>query len=67
MDKVGATGRYPQGKLDESDEGELTLAVTRTGDVIRIDFGKSIEWIAMSPEDAAGFAQLLMQHAERRR
>ena len=65
--RIGATGNYPRGKLDDTDEGELTMAVTRTNDVIYVDFGKSIEWFAMSPEEAIGLAQLLMQHAERRR
>ena len=67
MDKVGATGRYPQGKLNDTDEGELTMAITRDGDVIRIGFGKPVAWLAMSPEEAVGLAQLLMQHAKRRR
>ena len=63
-EKLGATGQFPQGKLDESDEGELTLAVTRVGDVVRIDFGKSVAWLAMSPEDAMGLASLLWKHAK---
>ena len=62
MDKIGATGRYPQGQLDDSDEGELTLAVSCEGDIVRIDFGKPVAWLAMSREEAAGLAQLLMEY-----
>ena len=63
MDRIGASGRYPQGKLDDSDEGELTMAVTRDGDVIRIDFGKPVAWLAMSAEEALGLARLLVERA----
>jgi hypothetical protein len=63
--RIGATGNYPQGKLHDDDEGELTMAVSRTGNIVRIDFGKSLQWIAMSPEEAVGLAQILMKHAER--
>jgi hypothetical protein len=61
--KIGATGNYPQGKLDETDKGELTIALSRTDDVVRIDFGTSVEWIGMSPDEAIGFAMLLMKYA----
>jgi hypothetical protein len=61
--KIGPSGEYPQGKLDETDKGELTMAVTRVDDVIRIDFGTSVEWIGMSTDEAIGLAMLLMRHA----
>ena len=48
-DEIGATEHYPQGKLDESDEGELTMAITREGDIVRIGFGKPVAWLAMFP------------------
>lgn len=64
--KLGATGKFPAGKLNKDDEGELQLAigVTRDG-LVRIDFGKPVAWLAMTKADAAKFAGLLMKHAAR--
>lgn len=62
--KLGATGAYPDGKLDKTDEGELRLAVSSDGKgLVRIDFGKPVAWFALSSNEAKEFAALLMQHA----
>ena len=53
--------------MTDIDEGELIIAVSSSSNVIRVDFGKSLEWFAMSPEQAIGIAQLLMKHAERQK
>ena len=62
--KLGPTGQFPDGKLTPQDEGEIQIGVTNTneGSVI-IKFGKSIEWLAMPPQQAADFAMLLVAHA----
>lgn len=60
---LGATGKYPRGKVNKDDEGELTMAVARVGDVVRVEFGKPVAWLAMTPADAVGLAQLLIKHA----
>ena len=65
--RLGATGRYPKGKLNEDDEGELELAVgARNGSVI-IVFGKSIKWIGMGPDGAEELAELLKTRAKEAR
>lgn len=61
--KLGATGAFPQGKVNRTDEGELRMAVSNDGKIVRLDFGKPVTWIGMSPNDAKEFAALLMQHA----
>lgn len=61
--KIGATGKFPLGKLDEADEGELLLAVSRVGDNVRIDFGKPVAWLAMPSEQAIGLARLIVMKA----
>lgn len=62
--KLGATGAFPDGRLDNTDEGELQLAVSSDGKgLVRIDFGKPVAWFAMSANEAKGLAALLMQHA----
>jgi len=60
---LGATGAYPDGKLNASDEGELRMAVSSANGLVRIDFGKPIEWFAMPANQAKELAALLMRHA----
>lgn len=60
---LGATGSFPEGKLDASDEGELRLAVSSGNGLIRIDFGKPTAWVAFPANQAKELAALLMQHA----
>jgi hypothetical protein len=61
--QLGATGKHPDGKLNEHDEGELTLAVGIVNGNVVIDFGKPIRSLAMPPENARGFAQLILDKA----
>lgn len=57
--KLGATGEFPDGKLNEEDEGQLRLAITaRDGNVI-IAFGKPVAWLAMPADEAAKFADAI--------
>jgi len=60
---LGATGRFPQGKLNDDDEGEITIAVgTRDGTVV-IEFGKPVKWIGFDVEQASLLAGMIMGHA----
>lgn len=61
---LGATGRYPQGKLNEDDEGELQFGIARDGSKIVFNFGKSVHWIAMDTALAKQIAALLMKHVD---
>jgi hypothetical protein len=63
-EKLGATGEFPDGKLNDDDEGELRLMISKEGDNVRIDFGKPISWLALPKEDALTFANLLIKRAE---
>lgn len=66
MLKLGATGAFPEGKLNKTDEGELRMAVSSTGDgLVRVDFGKPVAWFAISPNQAKELAAHLMKHASR--
>jgi len=61
--KIGPTGQYPNGELNEYDEGELILAVgCMKGNVI-VDFGKPVAWIALPPYQAIEWAQAILKHA----
>ncbi len=63
--QLGPTGRFPQGKLNEKDQGELRLAVgTKDGHVI-IDFGTPLSWVALSKEEVIGFIEVLQRKLEK--
>ncbi len=63
--KLGASGKFPQGKLNEHDEGELTfgVALDPKTKLIHINFGKPVAWFAVPPEIAINMARLLLKHA----
>jgi hypothetical protein len=63
---LGATGNFPDGKLNDEDEGELALQVgaDERGNIV-LNFGKPLEWIAMPPASARQLAQHLLDHADR--
>jgi len=61
---LGATGRFPEGKIHDSDEGEIRFAVgSKDGNVI-IEFGKPVAWLGLPPDLARELAVLLTKHAD---
>jgi hypothetical protein len=60
---IGATGDYPAGKADEHDEGGLKVAVGIEGDRVVTHFGKLVGWVSMTPEEALGYAKVLVARA----
>lgn len=64
MSKLGATGEFPEGKLDETDEGGLVFSVSHTTGLVRVDFGKPVAWLAFPPEVAFALATKLVEHAK---
>ena len=64
MSKLGATGKFPDGRLHPGDEGQLTYAVAHDSKgLVHINFGKDISWLAMPPEHAINLARSLLKHA----
>ena len=63
--KLGATGRFPYGKVDEPDEGELVIAVAAdpAQGIVRIAFGKPVAWVSMPSAQARLLAQMLIEKA----
>lgn len=61
---LGATGKFPHGKLNDHDEGELIVALHVEGGKIVMEFGKRISWLALTAEDARHFARTLIAKAE---
>lgn len=64
-DVLGATGRYPNGKLNGDDEGEIRVGIAAdpAKRVVVVDFGKPTTWIGFTPEQAVEIAKLLTDKA----
>jgi hypothetical protein len=59
---LGATGRFPEGKLNADDEGEIAvgIAADRKNRKVVVDFGKPVAWIGFSPEQATELGEMLI-------
>lgn len=64
-EKLGATGRFPEGKLVPQDEGEIRFAVGRAKGKVIIEFGKSVHWVGMSGEQAIDLGRSLMKQGRK--
>lgn len=60
---LGATNRFPQGKLTPKDEGEIVFAVGVKDNKVVLDFGKATAWIGFEPEQALQIAEILKSRA----
>lgn len=62
---LGPSGDYPNGKLNEDDEGGLFLQVgmDEQNQIVLMDFGAPTAWIGMTPEDALRVAEMLHDRA----
>ena len=61
--KLGATGEFPQGKLNQDDEGGLIVAVAVENGKVLVRFGKEVAWIGLEPSLAYEFGFALVEHA----
>lgn len=62
---LGETGRFPDGELNKDDEGEIVFAIASTpNNRVIIYFGKSVEWVGMTPDEARSLATLLEYRAD---
>jgi hypothetical protein len=64
QDPRGPTNRFPRGKVNEHDEGELKLAVYHKDGTVFMDFGKPTAWLGLDKKAAREMAALLMEHAD---
>jgi hypothetical protein len=44
--------KYPEGKLTESDDGELEFKIAVFEERVIMDWGKPVQWIGLSPAGA---------------
>lgn len=59
----GAIGQHSQGKLTPSDEGDIQFRVGIEGEKVVLDFGTTVHWVGMDPQQAADLASSLMKWA----
>jgi len=64
--KLGATSRFPYGKADATDEGELrmALAADHSNGIVRVQFGKPIAWLGLPSREARALAAVLIEKAD---
>lgn len=60
---VGALGDHPRGKLNADDEGAIQFKVGKESGKVVLDFGTQVQWVGMSPQEAASLASSLMKWA----
>ena len=65
MEDLGPTGKFPKGKLNEDDEGELAFSVFVKAENVIINFNTPVHWIAMLPAQAEELAFKLIKYAEK--
>jgi hypothetical protein len=65
----GATGTFPQGVLNDGDEGALKMGIAfdKQDGLVHIEFGKPVAWTAFPPEVAINFAKSLLKAAGARK
>lgn len=64
--KLGATGQFPRGPADTTDEGEIRLAMATDHQqgIIRIVFGKPVAWLGLPSKEARELAAALIEKAD---
>lgn len=61
--KPGATGNFPDGKLDPMDEGEIRLRMAVMDGRLIIEFGKPIASIGLTRDEAISIGQAILDKA----
>ena len=56
--------KYPQGKLTESDKGELEFSIAVHEGRVVLNWGKPVLWIGVPPAQARAIAASLLRTAE---
>lgn len=62
---LGATGKFPHGKLTRKDEGEIKFSVGLSMDKKRVvlNFGKAVRWVGMSRNQALDVSRAIEKTA----
>lgn len=63
-DLLGATGKFPQGKLTPSDEGELKFTIGIKDNKVIINFGTPVAWFGLDKNAAVELGQTIIDKAK---
>lgn len=63
MSTKESSSKYPRGKLNKHDEGQVAMAIGTEGNTVIISFPKTIKWIGLDPDLALEMAKTLTNHA----
>jgi len=58
----GATGNFPDGQSEATDQGEVKMLVSHDDNLVRIELGKPVAWFAMPKSQALTFAFVILNH-----
>ncbi len=61
---LGPTGKFPEGKLTDKDEGETAFRIGSVEGKVVLEFGEPTAWVGMSPEQAMALAKILYKRAK---
>ena len=63
--EAGPTGKFPEGKLNKSDDGELmmAMAVDHEKKVVILNFATPVAWIGLPKEQALALGESIINKA----
>jgi hypothetical protein len=56
--------RYPRGKLNDHDEGQLRIGITVKDKTVIVDFFKPVVWVGLDKATALALAETIKKRAE---
>lgn len=62
--KIGPTGKFPDEKLNEDDEGELAFGIIIKDNRLILFFNKPITWLGFTKEDTKNLIDILSQEIQ---
>jgi len=66
---LGPTGRFPRGRLNRKDRGELSLAIglNEAKHTVELHFGTELTWLGLGPDEAEVLGRALLEGAAKLR
>lgn len=61
--KLGETNDFPRGKMNDSDEGGINIAIFEQDKTVIIDFGKELSWLGLDADTAEQLGNQLIKNA----
>ena len=62
---LGPTGAFPEGKLTDTDEGELAFAIYHIKGKVVLEFNSQVKWLGMNAGQAIEMGKALIKHGKK--